>query len=91
MKQVSNTQQKVKRISIKPNRGKLTVRDNLNKSQHNHPLLGDLIHTQEEWEELEEGDNLLANQIGNKNLPPDKTDDEEDKEEERFRSHRNCV
>ena len=62
--EVSNIQLKVKKIPIKPNREKLTMGDNLNKSQHKHPLLGDLIHTQEEWEGLEEGGNLLRNQMG---------------------------
>ena len=68
--------------TYKTQQGKLIKRDSLNKSQHNRPLLGYLIHTQEEWEELEEGDNLLENQIEDRNLPPDKIDDEEDQEEE---------
>ena len=82
MKLASNIQLKVKKISTKPNKGKLAVRDNLNKSQINHPLLGNYIHNQEEWEELEEGGQPPRKPNRDKNLPPDKVDDEEDQEEE---------
>ena len=64
MKRVSKVQLKVKKIPIELNRGELITGDNLNKFQNKRPRLGDLIHTQEEREELEEGGNLLRNQMG---------------------------
>ena len=69
MKQVSKIQLKVKKILIELNRGKLIMGDILSKSQNKHPHLGNLIPTQKKWEELEEGGNLLGNQMGIRIFP----------------------
>ena len=81
MKQVSRIRVKAKKVLTKPNRGELITVDNPSRSQSKqfHPEA--LTHTQEEWEELEEGGSPLRKPNGDKNLPPDKLEREEEEQE----------